>query len=479
MIDVTEQKRKIAVIGGGITGLTAAFYLQEQARLHHYPLEIVLIEGSHRLGGKLQTLRKDGFIIDRGPSSFRDPKGIVAQLAKQLHIEHEIVTTTNAKTFIAIDKDLQQVPQNTIMGIPTKFKPFMASELVSWSGKVRATADLIIPPSNVDGDQSLGKFVRRRFGEEFVQSLIEPLLSGVYSGDIDELSLQSTLPSLLRYEQKRGSVIRGMRHEMKSSEPGDFTVRHNSKNVQKFKGGMSTLIHALTDELSDCQILKSVKVQSITPFQDKTCLSLNNKSTLLVDGVIVATPLHTVTKLFKEEEIQQLQTVPCNTVATVTMIFKENSLRTFDGTDVYISRNSDYSFTSVTFEHKKWPFIAPEGYAVVNCYIGRTGDAAIVDLSDSEIEKALLEDFQQLFGLQQLPLETIVSRWKDSMPQYTIGHAERVKKAKDTLQQLYPTIRLAGNSYNGISIPKCIKQGKRSADQLLCELFERTPQLTD
>ena len=236
MIDVTEQKRKIAVIGGGITGLTAAFYLQEQARLHHYPLEIVLIEGSHRLGGKLQTLRKDGFIIDRGPSSFRDPKGIVAQLAKQLNIEDEIVTTTNAKTFIAIDKDLQQVPQNTIMGIPTKFKPFMASELVSWSGKVRATADLIIPPSKVDGDQSLGKFVRRRFGEEFVQSLIEPLLSGVYSGDIDELSLQSTLPSLLRYEQQRGSVIRGMRHEMKSSEPGDFTVRHNSKNVQKFMG---------------------------------------------------------------------------------------------------------------------------------------------------------------------------------------------------------------------------------------------------
>ena len=473
MIHVTDNKRRVAIIGGGITGLSAAFYLQEQAKLHHYPLEIVLLEGSHRLGGKLQTLRKDGFIIERGPDSFVDRNHIVLDLATKLGIDHDLVKTKKAKTYIAVNnKELQPVPKNTILGIPTQIKPFMASSLVSWSGKVRATADLILPPSRIDGDQSLGKFMRRRFGEEFVQNLIEPFLSGVFSGDIDELSLKATLPTLLQYEQEAGSVMRGMRRELTSMDPRTFTEEHNAFSVQTFANGMDTLVDSLADAF-DGQLMKGVRVQSIMQSNEQLCLALNNKSMLTVDGVIIATPHQAAQKLFEQQELlQDLKSIPSNTVASVSMIFDEKTLASFDGTDIYMSRNSDYSLTSVTNETKKWPHIAPEGYALLNCYIGRTGDAAIVELSDSEIEKTVIEDLQQLSGVTEQPFKTVVSRWKDSMPQYTIGHVDRIKCAKEKLYEAFPTVRLAGNSYEGISLPKCIEQGMNNAEELLKELFK-------
>ncbi len=473
MIHVTDNTRRVAIIGGGITGLSAAFYLQEQAKLHHYPLEIVLLEGSHRLGGKLQTLRKDGFIIERGPDSFIDRNHTVLDLATKLGIDHDLVQTANAKTYIAVNnKELQPVPKNTILGIPTQIKPFMASNLVSWSGKVRATADWILPPSRIDGDQSLGKFMRRRFGEEFVQNLIEPFLSGVFSGDIDELSLQATLPTLLQYEQETGSVMRGMRRELTSMDPRTFTEEHNAFSVQTFTNGMDIIVDALADAFNG-QLMKGVRVQSIKKSNDRICLALNNKSKLLVDGVVIATPHQAAQKLFSEQQLlQDLKNIPSNTVASVSMIFKDETLPEFDGTDVYMSRNSDYSLTSVTNETMKFPHIAPKGYTLLNCYIGRTGDAAIVELSDSEIEKTVIEDLKQLSGVTEQPVETVVSRWKDSMPQYTIGHIDRIKHAKKELYEAFPTVRLAGNSYEGISLPKCIEQGMKNAEELLDELFK-------
>lgn len=473
MIHVTDNKRRVAIIGGGITGLSAAFYLQEQAKLHHYPLEIVLLEGSHRLGGKLQTLRKDGFIIERGPDSFVDRNHIVLDLAAKLGIDHDLVKAKNVQTYIAVNnKELQPVPKNTILGIPTQIKPFMASSLVSWSGKVRATADLILPPSRIDGDQSLGKFMRRRFGEEFVQNLIEPFLSGVFSGDIDELSLKATLPTLLQYEQEAGSVMRGMRRELTSMDPRTFTEEHNAFSVQTFANGMDTLTDSLADAFNG-QLMKGVRVQSIMQSNEQLCLALNNKSMLTVDGVIIATPHQAAQRLFENQELlQDLKSIPSNTVASVAMVFDENTLASFDGTDIYMSRNSDYSLTSVTNETRKWPHITPEGYTLLNCYIGRTGDAAIVELSDSEIEKTVIEDLQQLSGITAQPFKTVVSRWKDSMPQYTIGHIDRIKHAKKQLYKAFPTVRLAGNSYEGISLPKCIEQGMNNAEELLRELFK-------
>lgn len=473
MIHVTENTRRVAIIGGGITGLSAAFYLQEQAKLHHYPLEIVLLEGSHRLGGKLQTLRKDGFIIERGPDSFIDRNHTVLDLATKLGIDHDLVQTANAKTYIAVNnKELQPVPKNTILGIPTQIKPFMASNLVSWSGKVRATADWILPPSRIDGDQSLGKFMRRRFGEEFVQNVIEPFLSGVFSGDIDELSLQATLPTLLQYEQEAGSVMRGIRRELTSMDPRTFTEEHNAFSVQTFANGMDIIVDALAAAFNG-QLMKGVRVQSITKSNEQVCLALNNKSMLSVDGVIIATPHQAAQKLFTQQQLlQDLKHIPSNTVASVSMIFKNETLPAFDGTDIYMSRNSDYSLTSVTNETMKFPHIAPKGYTLLNCYIGRTGDAAIVELPDSDIEKTVIEDLKQLSGVTEQPIETIVSRWKDSMPQYTIGHIDRIRHAKNELHEAFPTVRLAGNSYEGISLPKCIEQGIQNAEELLCELFK-------
>lgn len=207
MMRVSGEKRKVAVVGGGITGLAAVYYLQKEAREKGYPLEVVLIEASHRLGGKIQTMRKDGFIIERGPDSFLARKKSFGILAEDLGIDDQLVSNATGQAYVLVGDELHPIPGGSVMGIPTQIAPFVTSGLFSWSGKFRAAGDFVLPKSSVVGDQSLGQFFRRRFGGEVVENLIEPLLSGIYAGDIDKLSLQSTFPQFHELEQKRKSVV--------------------------------------------------------------------------------------------------------------------------------------------------------------------------------------------------------------------------------------------------------------------------------
>ncbi|WP_397539911.1 protoporphyrinogen oxidase [Rummeliibacillus pycnus] len=469
MIDVTEQKRRVAVIGGGITGLTAAFYLQQQAKDQKLPLEIVLIEATHRLGGKIQTLRKDNLIIERGPDSFLDQERVIEELAKQLGMEDQIISKVPGKTYVAINKQLSPIPDGSILGIPTEIIPFAKSDIISWSGKVRAACDLLLPPSNVKEDQSLGGFLRKRFGEEVVENLIEPVVSGVYSGDIDQLSLHETLPNLAEACLKHRSVIRGIQKE--NSQLKEGTLESTSRT---FKHGLESLIFALEKSLEMAVIYKGVRVESISKVQDKIILLLNNQNSIPVDGVIVATPHHVATKLFRHEGLlKSLLDIPVKTVAAVSMIFSDSAIKKkFDGDGFVVSRNSDYSITACSLTHRKWPHAIPEDCAVLKSYVGRSGDESIVELSDNEIEKVVLQDLQGMLKIDEKPINTIVSRFKDSMPQYTIGHWKRVEQAKKELHAAYPTIRLAGNSYEGISLNDCIVQGEKAATEVLASIFQ-------
>ena len=468
MIDVTEQKLRVAVIGGGITGLTAAFYLQQQAKNQKVPLEIVLIEASHRLGGKIQTLRKDNFIIERGPDSFLDQEQIIEDLAKKLGMEDQLISNVPDKTYVAVNKQLSPIPESSILGIPTKMIPFAKSDIISWSGKVRATCDLLLPPSNVK-DQSLGRFLRKRFGEEVVENLIEPVVSGAYSGDIDQLSLHETLPNLAEACLKHRSVIRGIRKG--NSHLNEGTIKSTFKT---FEHGLESLIFALEKSLEMAILYKGVRVKKISKMRDKILLLLNNQNSIPVDGVIVATPHQAASKLFEHEELlNDLLEIPANTIATVSMTFSRNAIKKkFDGNGFVVSRNSDYSITACSLIHKKWPHAVPKEYAVLKSYIGRAGDESIVELSDNEIEKVVLQDLQSTLKINEKPMTTIVSRFKEAMPQYTIGHRKRVDQAKKALHEAYPTVRLAGNSYEGISLTDCIVSGKKAAKEVLASIFQ-------
>ncbi|MGG0655173.1 protoporphyrinogen oxidase [Rummeliibacillus pycnus] len=469
MIDVTEQKRRVAVIGGGITGLTAAFYLQQQAKDQKLPLEIVLIEATHRLGGKIQTVRKDNFIIERGPDSFFERDQIVKELAKQLGIDNQLISNVPGKTYVAVNKQISPIPDGSILGIPTKMLPFAKSDIISWSGKVRAACDLLLPPSNVKEDQSLGGFLRKRFGEEVVENLIEPSVSVAYSGDIDQLSLHETIPTLAKVCREHRSIIKGIQKENNQLEEGKL-----KPTSYTFENGLDSLIIALEKSLEMAIIYKGVRVESISKVQDRIMLLLNNQNAIPVDGVIVATPHYAATKLFsKEGLLKSLLKIPVNTIATVSMVFPKDAIKKkFDGNGLVVSRNSDYSITACSLTHRKWPHTIPEDYILLKSYLGRSGDESVVELSDNEIEKVVLQDLQGMLKVDEKPINTIVSRFKDAMPQYTIGHRDRVDQAKKELHAAYPTVRLAGNSYEGIRLTDCIAQGKKTATEVLASIFQ-------
>ncbi|MFB7158654.1 protoporphyrinogen oxidase [Lysinibacillus sp. NPDC056232] len=473
MMLVTQKRRKVVVVGGGITGLTTAFYLQKEASAKELPLDIVLVESSLRLGGKIQTLRKDGFIIERGPESFFDRENYVYALAKDLGIEQEMITSNTGPTYVAVGSQLYPIPSNLLSGATPHASSFITSGLFSLSGKVRAAGDFFIPRSAQNDDQPLGQFFRRRFGAEIVENLVEPLLAGTFAGDIEQLSMRSTFPQLYGLEQKYRSLLIGMKKAGTNFLSNDLTAK--DKGIfQTFNNGLETLIEKLEESLLPGTVMKGVKVEEIEHGKDGTVqVVLNNFTQLKADAVIIATPFNVARKMFsKHQLLTELSTMKAATIATVTMAFKKEQLGDLDALSFFVSRNSDFSITSCTWMNRKWLGTTPDDYVLLRSYIGRVGDEAIVALSDTEIEKTVLQDLMKTIGVDGEPLMTVVSRWKNAMPQYTVGHEAKVERVKQELREHFPTVKLSGSSFEGISIPECVEQGKNVAEEMLKEMFE-------
>ncbi|MEO4054559.1 protoporphyrinogen oxidase [Solibacillus sp. CAU 1738] len=469
---VTLKRRKVVVVGGGITGLTAAFYLQQEAKLKNLPIDVVLIEASLRLGGKIQTLRKDGFIIERGPESFFDQCGSVRHLASDLGMEHEIVQHNIGQTYVAVSGDLYPIPSNLLFGGSPEVSSFLTTGLISLSGKIRAAGDLLLPRSPEMDDEPIGDFFRRRFGKEVVENLVEPLLAGTFAGDIDHLSIQSMFPQFYQLEKKHRSLLLGL----KKSNVGMYSsVVGKPAFYETFRNGLETLVEALEAELKPSKILKGVKVEGIEKLADDSMrIHLNNIEPIQADAIIMTTPFNAAKTAFKAYDLMQdIPNMNYATIATVTMAFKQNQIEKYkDAMNFFVSRNSDFTITSCTISNRKWDNVAPEGYDLLRVYIGRVGDEAIVELSDSEIEKTVRKDLEHALGLYETPLFTVVTRWKQSMPQYTVGHEKRLKSMRQEMRKMFPQVQLVGSSYDGISVPDCVEQGKSAAKKMIDYLFE-------
>lgn len=469
---MTEERHKVVIIGGGIAGMTAAYYLQKAVRENNLPFEIKLIEASHRLGGKMQTVVKDGFTIERGPDSFLARKTSVAKLAKEVGMEDMLVSNSTGKSYVLVNEKLYSMPGGSIMGIPTEIGPFITTGLFSVPGKLRAAADFILPRSESGKDQALGKFFRRRLGNEVVENLIEPLLSGIYAGDIDQLSLMSTFPQFYEVEQKYRSLIIGMK---KSTPPPPKQVQTPEKKEKSkggfltFKTGLQSFAEAIEANLDSRSILKGHRVENIIRDHQKYEIYLNNGETLTADCIIAATPHKVTQSMFSHYRFfDPFKSVPSTSVATVALAFPEEAVKNdIDGTGFVVSRNSDYSITACTWTHKKWEHSAPKGKVLLRCYVGRAGDETIVDLSDDQIIKIVLDDLKKTMDITMNPDFSVVSRWKNSMPQYTVGHKQRLETILDNMNKELPGVFLAGASYGGVGVPDCIDQGEAAVKGVL------------
>ncbi|MGG3671974.1 protoporphyrinogen oxidase [Bacillus nitratireducens] len=462
------MRKKVVIVGGGITGLSTAYYLQKEIREKNLPIDTLLIEASGKLGGKIQTVQKDGFTIERGPDSFLARKESAAKLVKELGLGDELVNNKAGQSFILVNNRLHKMPSGSMMGIPTQITPFLFSGLFSPIGKLRAGFDLLMPRSKLVSDQSLGQFFRHRLGNEVVENLIEPLLSGIYAGDIDEMSLMSTFPQIYQIEQEHRSISLGMRTLAPKQEKAEV-----KKGIFKtVKTGLESIVESLEVKIPNDMVIKGTRIEKVAKLGDGYTIILSNGKEMEADAIVVAAPHKVLPSMFAQyKQFRFFRNIPSTSVANVALAFPKSAIqRDIDGTGFVVSRNSDYTITACTWTHKKWPHTTPEGKTLLRCYVGRPGDEAIVEQTDEEIVQLVLEDLQKTMDIAEDPEFTIVSRWKEAMPQYTVGHKDRMKKLTTFMESELPGVYLAGSSYAGAGLPDCIEQGERAAKCVLTHL---------
>ncbi|MGJ9382937.1 protoporphyrinogen oxidase [Salipaludibacillus sp. CF4.18] len=468
------SKQRIAIIGGGITGLAAAFYLEKEIKQGNIDAEYALYEGSGRLGGRIQTDYQDGFVIEKGPDSFLARKTSMSEFAKDVDMNEDLVDN-HSGSFILHHHTLHPMPEGAVMGIPTKIMPFAKTKLFSPMGKARAACDLVLPKTNNgQGDESLGHFFRKRLGNEVVDHLIEPLLSGIYAGNIDQLSLQATFPQFQQMENKYRSLIIGMKTQRAQNQTKTARPKNEKDSKPKgmfltFLGGLQSFVDRIEERLDSGSVHKNKALLEMNKLEDKYELLFEDGTKDTVDRIILTTPHQQAFKLFEQEKFMKyLGDIPSTSVATVALAYPKQAIKKdIDGTGFVVSKKSGYTITACTWTHKKWVHSAPEGYALLRAYVGRAGDDSIVNMTDEEILGKVKEDLDHIMKIEGDPLFYRIKRWKEAMPQYEVGHLEQLQKVRQGLSEAYPGIDLVGASYNGIGLPDCVDQGKAAVKRLV------------
>lgn len=473
---MNKNAKRVVILGGGISGLSAAFYVKKLAEDRQLEVEITLVEKSDRLGGKLQTVRQNDFMIEKGPDAFLARKTAILDLTMELGLEAELVSTNpKAKSACILHKGkLHTMPMGFILGIPTKLTPFIRTGLISPLGKARAALDLIIPAKKGDMDESLGSFIKRRLGKEVLEQITEPLLSGIYAGDTHSLSLMSTFPQFKQMEQKHGSLIKGMSKGAgrKSAVQEKLPDIAKKSMFLSYRSGLSTIVERLKERLDTVRFVMGqgvVEVRKESGYQ----VILEHGQKIDADAVICAVPAFEAAKLFSGvASASWLNKINYVSVANIALAYKNTDLNlAFEGTGFLVPRKEGKMITACTCSSTKWSHTAPEGYTLLRTYIGHAGEQEWVQMTDDELVDAARKDLKDLMGLEAEPELTEVSRCNQSMPQYPIGHKEHMARVRHDFSQYLPSVFLCGAGYGGVGIPDCIAQGKEAAEQLFSDFL--------
>ncbi len=471
---------KLTIIGGGIAGLSAAYY----ASITNYYSQITLLESDSRWGGKIATDRvsfedgADAFIIEGGPDTFLATKTWGVALCEELGLGERLHGTNPNKknTYVLNRNRLLPLPDGLAMMIPTNVEAILKSQLVSWFSKTRMGLDFLLPAKNVNGDESLGAFISRRLGREAYENLIEPLMSGIYAGDGDQLSLASTFPYLRDLELKYGSLARGALQMRKQS---NGKVQGSRSAFLTPTTGLAEIVEALVESLkSKVDMRLNTRAISITRnLKPGTWNVTLDNETLETDALILATPAFVSAQLlasFDPELGATLQSIPYASTATVSLAYRLSDVpRELDGYGYVIPRREGRKALACTWTSTKFPHRAPEGYALIRVFIGRAGQPLTpTPLPEGEgqgVREQLLElakeELNLTLGITAEPILSRVFLWDKAMPQYNLGHPEILKRIDAALEK-YPSLALAGNGYRGIGIPDCIHSGEVAVNKI-------------
>lgn len=459
--------KRIAIIGGGISGLSAALALEPYHRSG--ALQYVLYEASPRLGGVLVTEHVDGCIVEAGPDSFVSEKPWASDLCREIGLGDQLIGSNDAsrKTYILVKGKLVAIPDGLMFMVPTRIIPTILSPLFSKETKLRMAREWFHPPQKADADETVASLVERHYGSEMVARLADPMLSGIYGGQASQLSVRAVLPRFAEMEAKHGSLGRAMlaaRKQMARTRKGPAKALFTS-----LKDGMQQMVDGIVVRLSTSALHPNTGVQTVQRPNGGWLVSAGYASDQF-DAVVVATPAPAAASLLQitnAELASQLLGIGYSSSITVNLGY-DRSVRSAlpQGFGFLVPRTEGKCLMATTFVHNKFPHRAPEDRALLRCFVGGAGNEQILQLADEEILLMVREDLRQIISLKADPLFTRVYRWKGAMAQYGVGHLERLQRINNLLLKL-PGLALAGNGYRGIGVPDCVRSGQEAAKQVL------------
>lgn len=481
---------RVAIIGGGISGLSSAFAIEE-GRRSGAAVEYLLYESSSQLGGVLRTETIDGCLVEAGPDSFITEKIWATDLCRTLGIGDQLIGSNDAdrKTYILVNGRLVVMPDGLMFMVPTKILPTALSPLFSWKTKLRMARELLHPPLSANGDESVASFVERHYGQEMVDRLADPLLSGVYGGEAVNLSVRAVLPRFAEMERKYGSLSRAMLAARKKIPQNSIKPAPLFTSMRE---GMQSLAQAVASRLTSSCLLTNTQVHTFERegmgwvvrssstaehrFDSQLRESIGLQSRQF-DALILALPAHAAAQLLTSvspELSTELTAIQYSSSITIGLGY-DRSVRSSlpPGFGFLVPRSEGKRLLAATFVHNKFPHRAPEDRALLRCFLAGTNADAAWQLSDDQIVGIVRKELEQILGLRAEPLFTRVYRWKSAMAQYGVGHLERLERIEQLRQKL-PGLALAGNGYRGIGVPDCVRSGQEAARQVLSQSSGKT-----
>ena len=443
----------VVIIGAGISGLAAAWELRTRG------LRPLVLEQTGRAGGVITTEHVDGFVIDAGPDSILVQKPAAMELCRELGLGDRLFPTTPPRTaFVVRNGKLLELPEASFLGIPTKVGPFITSPLFSIAGKLRMGSELL-RPRGPRADESIGSFIRRRFGQEAVDYLAEPLLAGIHAGDVNELSIHSLFPRLVALEQSHGSVLRGLSAAMANapkSANGAFVSL--PRGLGEFADALAAALGPDTFRFNT----RVVQISGASPYK----LTLDTDASIYARRVIVTVPAWAVAPMLNSLDTllaRSCAEIPYASSATIFFGLRRDQIaHPMNGSGFVVPRVERRALMAGTWVTSKWPHRAPDGRALLRGFVGGATNPGILDRSDVALAAAAFDELKGLLGISGEPALTRVFRWPRATPQYTVGHAARLRQIEERLARL-PGLFVTGSGYRGTGLPDCISDARAVA----------------
>ncbi|HZB45121.1 MAG TPA: protoporphyrinogen oxidase [Pyrinomonadaceae bacterium] len=495
MNEVRSSARRVVVIGGGVSGLAAAHRLAElnareaSARGDDFSrVEVLLLEASGRLGGTVRTERRGGFLLEGGPDSFISEKPAALELARRVGLAERLIGTNDEhrRSFVARGGRLLPTPEGFQLLAPSRLRPFVTSGIFTWRGKARMALDLLLPrraaAHDLEGDvedESLAAFVRRRFGQEALERMAQPMVGGIYTADPEHLSLRATMPRFIEMERRHRSLILAMwkaarraRAEGRAPETGTSGARYGL--FLSFDEGMQVLTDTLAARLEGAggvAVRLNTRAEAVVRPHDSNewLIETAGGERLRADGVCVALPAYAAARLLRGVDgalAEELGAIPYASTATVNLAYRREQIpHPLDGFGFVVPFVERRAALACTFSSVKFAGRAPEGFALLRAFVGGALQPETFDLDEASMVAAVRRDLRDLVGVAAPPVFAHVEKWPRSMAQYTIGHIRRVSRINARLPTA-PALALAGNAYDGAGVPDCVRSGETAAEFL-------------